>query len=90
MHDLHDASSAEAYCTSGGEVVPGKTAQSLGEKYGLQTWSSALFSLPRAKVGATPVGRQKIVDEGLKKGLLEVLLEVYMTDGFVHSLLLLS
>lgn len=85
MHDLHDASSAEAYCTLGGEVVPGKTAQALGEKYDLTAWTSALFSLPKAKVGAVPVGRQKTVDEGLKKGLLKVLLEVYMTDGFVHS-----
>ena len=90
MHDLHDASSAEAYCTLGGEVVPVKTAQSLGEKYGLQAWTSALFSSPRAKVSATPVARQKTVDEGLKKELLKVLLEVYMTDGFEHSPLLFS
>jgi hypothetical protein len=96
VHDLRDATSAEAYCTLGGEVVPGKIAQSIGEKYALQSWSSGLFSLPTSaaisrttSTGATAVvqmGRQKsMVDESVKKGLLKVLLEVYMNDGYVDD-----
>jgi hypothetical protein len=79
----------------GGEVVPGKIAQSIGDKYDLQSWSSALFSLPTSmamsrsasasKGGTVPtMVRQKSgVDESVKKGLLKVLLEVYMNDGCV-------
>lgn len=89
VHDLRDATSAEAYCTLGGEVVPGKTAQAIGEKCGLQLWSGALFSSLMDKkgqvVGVGAMERQKSVDEGVKKGLLKVLLEVYMNDGCVTS-----
>jgi hypothetical protein len=100
VHDLRDATSAEAYCTLGGEVVPGKIATAIGDKYGLRQWSSALFSLPTSAAmsrttstataaaskgsmaATTSMARQKsIVDEGVKKGLLEILLEVYMNDG---------
>jgi len=100
VHDLRDATSAEAYCTLGGEVVPGKIAQAIGDKYGLRPWSSALFSLPTSAAmsrttstttaaaskgsmaATTSMARQKSsVDEGVKKGLLEILLEVYMNDG---------
>ncbi|KII87677.1 hypothetical protein PLICRDRAFT_54749 [Plicaturopsis crispa FD-325 SS-3] len=84
VHDLHDATSAEAYCTLGGEVIPGKTAQAIGEKYGLQLWSGAFFSPPSSgknKSGATAMLRQQSVDEGLKRELLKILLEVYMRGG---------
>lgn len=100
VHDLRDATSAEAYCTLGGEVVPGKIAQVIGDKYGLRPWSSALFSLPTSAAisrttstattaaskgsmtATTSITRQKSsVDEGVKKRLLEILLEVYMNDG---------
>lgn len=87
VHELRDATSAEAYCTLGGDVVPGKTAQSIAEKYGLQDWANALFA-PTSKSASTkarpiPMGRQKTVDENLKKELLKILLEVYMSDGWV-------
>lgn len=81
MHDLRDASSAEAYCTLGGEVVPTKIAQAIGEKCGLDLWTVALFA--GSTKGATAMARQKTVDDGVKKGLLKVLLEVYMNDGCV-------
>lgn len=75
VHDLRDATSAEAYCTLGGEVIPARVAQSVGEKCGLEVWASALFPVPVKGAG------QKVVDEGVKKNLLTVLLEVYMKDG---------
>lgn len=99
IHDLRDATSAEAYCTLGGEVVPAKMAQVIGEKYGLLSWFSGLFSVPTSAAmsrttsattttaimaGAVPIAREKsAVDETVKKGLLKVLLEVYMNDGCV-------
>lgn len=38
VHDLHDPTSAEIYCTLCGEIVPPKTAQSLGDRFELQAW----------------------------------------------------
>jgi vacuolar protein sorting-associated protein 3 len=84
VHILHDRSSAEAYCTLGGEVVPAKIAQAVGEQYGLSNWSTVLFgpSSGPVKAGAAPaMERQRTVDEGTKKRLLRVLLEVYMQGG---------
>jgi hypothetical protein len=80
VQNLRDATSAEAYCTLGGEVVPGKTAQAIGEQCGLQTWS-ALFSPSKAGTKSAAAMRQKTVDEGLKRSLLKTLLEVYMRGG---------
>jgi vacuolar protein sorting-associated protein 3 len=88
VHKLRDASSAEAYCTLGGDVIPPKIARSVAEKYGLQQWTTALFPLPVAKLGptASPVSRQNSVVEGLRTELLKILLEVYMTDEYVGNL----
>jgi hypothetical protein len=36
VHDLRDATSADAYCTLGGDIVHGKIAQRSGDKYALQ------------------------------------------------------
>jgi vacuolar protein sorting-associated protein 3 len=86
VQGLRDGTSAEAYCTLGGDVVPAKTAQFIGEQYGLQLWASTLFTLPIATTKPTasklsPVENQKTVNEDLKKELLRILLEVYMSDG---------
>ncbi|KAF8212185.1 hypothetical protein K438DRAFT_1957954 [Mycena galopus ATCC 62051] len=77
VNDLHDSLSAEAYCTLGGDVVPGKVIQDIcaDTTLGLAIWVSGLSSK----------GRQKTVDvkdEGLvkRKELLKILLEVYMSD----------
>lgn len=89
VNDLHDASSAEAYCTLGGDIVPAKIAQSVAEGAGLQQWANALF-LPAcppktgtAKSAPQLMVRQNTVDERLKKELLKTLLEVYMNDEYV-------
>lgn len=81
VHDLRDATSAEAYCTLGGEVIPARVAQTIGEKCGLEVWAAALFPIP-TKGAPMAITRQKTVDEGVKKGLLKVLLEVYMKDEY--------
>lgn len=80
---LCDVASAEAYCTLGGEVVPPKVAQSIGESYDLQQWASILHS-PTAHNKAKPMSiatMTKSADERLQKQLLMILLEVYMTIG---------
>ncbi|KAG6861142.1 hypothetical protein C0995_003410 [Termitomyces sp. Mi166 len=84
VHDLHDSTSAELYCTLGGDIVPPKAAQTLAENNaGLEGWATALYDA-KLRNGAAVVGmtRQKSgVDEGKKTELLKVLLEVYMNDG---------
>ncbi|KAI0365805.1 hypothetical protein BV20DRAFT_953552 [Pilatotrama ljubarskyi] len=85
VHDINDATSAEAYCTLGGEVVPAKTAQVLGERSGLQAWAALVTPLAApgklVKPGATPMKKTKTVDDEVKKDLVMILLEVYMSGG---------
>lgn len=76
--DLSDATAAEAYCAQGGDVVPIKTAGSIGEAYGLQMWTNVGG---KGGAGGGKAGKGKVVDEGVKKELLKVLLEVYMSVG---------
>ncbi|KAL0068079.1 hypothetical protein AAF712_004739 [Marasmius tenuissimus] len=73
--DLRDTVTAEAYCALGGELIPSKVALSIIEDIpGLQTWkSSPMFST------------SKSVDENTKKGLLKVLLGVYMREKDSNS-----
>ena len=90
VHDMNDSTSAEAYCTLGGEVVPAKTAQQIGERSGLQPWAALVTPLAapgkQPKPGAVPMKRQKTVDEDVKKDLVMILLEVYMSGGCVRIL----
>ncbi|KAF8064149.1 hypothetical protein FPV67DRAFT_1503662 [Lyophyllum atratum] len=84
VHDLHDATSAELYCTLGGDLVPLRTAQSLAENNpGLEHWVAALFGVAlKGSLRPAAMSRQKsMIDDGLKAELLKTLLEVYMTDG---------
>ncbi|KAI0821851.1 hypothetical protein BC628DRAFT_1542796 [Trametes gibbosa] len=85
VHDMNDATSAEAYCTLGGEVVPAKTAQVIGERSGLQAWATLVIPLATpgkpVKPGAVPMKKTKTVDEDVKKDLVMILLEVYMSGG---------
>ncbi|GBE88874.1 predicted protein [Sparassis crispa] len=83
VHDLHDATSAEVYCTLGGEIIPVKTAQSLGERYDLQPWAALLVppATAKTKPSAVPMSRPNTVDADLKKSLIGILLEVYMSGG---------
>ena len=63
-------------------------AQSIGNDNGLQDWAETLFSIPingKNAAGPTSVMRIKSVNEELKKELLKILLEVYMSDKLVFS-----
>ncbi|CDO71043.1 hypothetical protein BN946_scf184844.g47 [Trametes cinnabarina] len=85
VHDLNDSTSAEAYCTLGGEVVPARTAQVIGERSGLQAWAALVTPLAApgkpVKSGSASMKRTKTVDEEVKKDLIMILLEVYMSGG---------
>ncbi|KAJ7709853.1 hypothetical protein B0H17DRAFT_1155701 [Mycena rosella] len=77
VNDLRDSSSAEAYCTLGGDVIPGKVAQGIcaDARLGLGMWASGLGGK----------GRQNTLDANgdaaaKRKELLKILLEVYMSD----------
>ena len=99
VHTVRDSASAEVYCTLGGAVVPPRTAQAIGERYGLQAWA-ALFFPPGTKPThshantvynnqgpiAAALSREMTVDERLKRELTRVLLEVYMSAGCVSLL----
>lgn len=61
-------------------------AQSIGNDNGLQDWAETLFSVPtngKTATGPTSVTRMRSVNEELKKELLKILLEVYMSDKLV-------
>ena len=86
VHDLPDPTSAEIYCTLGGEIVPPKTAQTLGDRFELQAWAALITATPSGKAGipkAPSMSRMATVDGELKKSLIRILLEVYMSGGCV-------
>ncbi|KAI0090078.1 hypothetical protein BDY19DRAFT_887852 [Irpex rosettiformis] len=78
IHTLHDSASAEAYCTLGGEVIPQKTSQALAERFSIPILAPPLPTRPAA---LNQRERSITVDEGLKKELTRVLLDVYMSGG---------
>jgi len=93
IHVYSDNASAEMYCTLAGDIVPPRIAQVIADDAGLQDWTSTLFSLPpsaKNSVGKAPlasapsIGRLKTVNQDLKKQLLKILLEVYMTHKYVY------
>lgn len=92
VDDLGDSTSAETYCALGGEIIPPKTAQSIAVDAGLQDLATTLFGLPpgksvNGKGAAIPIAlsRSISVNEDLKKELLKILLEVYMSVQCVDS-----
>ncbi|KAI0690804.1 hypothetical protein BC835DRAFT_1362969 [Cytidiella melzeri] len=78
IYSLRDAASAEVYCTLGGEVISQKTSHALAERY-----SIPIIGSPLSTKLAAPGQRERAhtVDEGLKRELTKVLLEVYMSGG---------
>ena len=94
VHNVKDATTAEAYCTLGGEVIPGKIALAIGDRFDLEAWATLVATAGSPSVSAAPssaggvsgdAARLKAgVDEETKKELLKVLLEVYMNGGYVE------
>ncbi|KAF8320486.1 hypothetical protein DL93DRAFT_2052874 [Clavulina sp. PMI_390] len=78
LAQLGDFSSAEAYCTLGGDVIPGKVALRVGEIAHLQEWAR-LVAAPRG--AQSSVKRSKTTDDKRVKSLLKILIEVYTQGG---------
>jgi vacuolar protein sorting-associated protein 3 len=78
-HELHDYTTAEAYCMLGGTVVPGKTVQSIVESdAGLELWAFAVCGAAKPTSQSALQHNQMYSDGKLKKELLKKLLGVYM------------
>lgn len=82
VHDLGDSTSAETYCTLGGDIFSSNVARSIANDSGLHDWASTLFSTPKGTNGKNNArGPTRLkTNEELKKELLKILLEVYMGD----------
>ena len=80
MHTLHDSASAEAYCTLAGEVIPQKVSQAIAERFSIPMLPP---SLPARAVAPGARDREASIDEGVKRELTKVLLDVYMSGGYV-------
>ncbi|PFH45293.1 hypothetical protein AMATHDRAFT_82908 [Amanita thiersii Skay4041] len=91
VHDLRDGTSAETYCTLGGEaVVPRRVGASVAEACGLGVGWVGLFTsssavneegMGKGKKGGGRRGLKDGQDEENKRELVGVLLEVYMREG---------
>ncbi|KAJ7097878.1 hypothetical protein B0H15DRAFT_945449 [Mycena belliarum] len=80
VNDLHDGSSAEAYCTLGGDVIPGKDSQPVCTEFDIGMWAS----VPGGKSRQTTVDTRG--DAASKRNqLLKILLEVYMGNEAVSA-----
>lgn len=82
LAQLGDFSSAEAYCTLGGEVIPGKVALQVGELSQVQPWARLVAAPRPARREDRPLQKTgNIVDEKRVKHLLKILMEVYTHGG---------
>jgi hypothetical protein len=91
VHSLRDTASADAYCALGGCAVSPKVAQLVGERLGLQAWA-ALVVGDTSRHGSSSRGSPKNnVNLEEKRGeLLQVLLKVYMSGGYVPHVLVVN
>ncbi|KAG8941174.1 hypothetical protein FRC03_004791 [Tulasnella sp. 419] len=96
VRTVHDSTSAEAYCTSEGEVVSNIVATVVGHQLGLDLRSNLVVSggvsglaISKNKAGKMErnISTKEAVDESKKKELLRILMEVHMArgDGAVHE-----
>lgn len=87
--NLGDSTSAETYCTLGGDIIPPKTAQSIAVDAGLKELAVTLYGLPatdksksvngKGAISPKALSRAISANENLKKDLVKILLEVYMS-----------
>jgi len=78
VNDLQDATTAEAYCSLGGHVIPLRIATMIGEELGLAVWASLIVGkgiLQRSGLASSS-------EEEKKKHMLTMMLvEVYISSG---------
>ncbi|KAL0959788.1 hypothetical protein HGRIS_011474 [Hohenbuehelia grisea] len=93
--ELRDNVSAKDYCVFGGRVIPPKLALSIAEKAGIpQQWAAPPLSPSEAKSKAVAASlaqaKSESVGDGLKRDLVKILLEVYMSDDSDRAAQLLN
>ncbi|KAG8883192.1 hypothetical protein FRB99_004611, partial [Tulasnella sp. 403] len=93
VRTIRDPTTAEAYCTLGGEVIPSKVAIAVSSKMELEPWgqlvasggvtgSTILSAGRKTSVNGSTGGKGKVpVTEEKKKELLGILMKVYMKGG---------
>jgi hypothetical protein len=82
VHELHDYTTAEAYCMLGGAVVSAKTAQLIAESdAGLERWGSVLFGVTKPASKSALHHSLMLPTGELTRELLKILLGVYMDSG---------
>ncbi|KAG9013429.1 hypothetical protein FRB90_006050 [Tulasnella sp. 427] len=92
VHSLKDSTTAEAYCTLGGDVIPPKVASAVAQQVGIEAWGQLVtanspgYGLATAPGrGQTTAGRSSSarapVSEDTKKALISTLMRVYMKGG---------
>ncbi|KAG8903936.1 hypothetical protein FRC01_008933 [Tulasnella sp. 417] len=91
VHSLKDSTTAEAYCTLGGDVIPPKVASAVAQQMGIEPWgqlvtaSSPGSGFGTAAARGTTAGRSTSirapVSEDTKKALISTLMRVYMKGG---------
>ncbi|KIO24147.1 hypothetical protein M407DRAFT_15469 [Tulasnella calospora MUT 4182] len=91
VHSLKDSTTAEAYCTLGGDVIPPKVASAVAQQMGIEAWgqlvtaSSPGSGFGTAAARGSTAGRSTSVrapvSEDTKKALISILMRVYMKGG---------
>ncbi|KAF9519333.1 hypothetical protein BS47DRAFT_1288489 [Hydnum rufescens UP504] len=80
LAQMGDFTSAEAYCTLGGDVIPGKVAQFVGNRAHLEAWAN-LVVMPQQGKRMAKMASPIEVDQRRTRNLLKILMEVYTRNG---------
>jgi len=82
VNDLQDSTTAEAYCSLGGQVIPSKIATMIGEGLRLGVWASLIVGKARLQRNLTGgSGFTPSSEEEKKQMLTKMLVEVYISSG---------
>jgi vacuolar protein sorting-associated protein 3 len=83
VNDLQDSTTAEAYCSLGGQVIPSRIATMIGDELGLGAWASLIVGkgrLQRTLIGGSGVAPSS-EEEKKKQMLTKMLVETYISSG---------
>ena len=83
VNDLQDSTTAEAYCSLAGQVIPSKIATAIGDELGLGVWASLIVG--KGRLQRTLTGGSNLApsseEEKKKQMLTKMLVELYISSG---------